>query len=267
MNILGSTWAFKARHQHRLSTQQHSSMQQLVRTSMLRCLEVAEKKTDIDNFLAKIKLEGMEFNIENDTSGFLGMATKCDLDNTLISLKQTRLIDQIIDGLDLRGATSCRIPAEVAPLRKDLDRDLGNTLFNHLNVIGIMLYLSSHSPSNIQFMVLQCARFSNNPTLLYEKTLKCIGRYLKSTRDKGLAISGSKKFNIYRYDDLDFAGMWASKHPNDPDCTISHTGYTITVFSCPIIWSSKQQKEQVSSTIEAEYISLSTAVNDLLPFQ
>eukprot|EP00957_Ditylum_brightwellii_P114232 8709042-Ditylum_brightwellii.AAC.1 len=74
-------------------------------------------------------------------------------------------------------------------------------------------------------------------------------------------------FNIECFIDSDFASLWASELPDDPDCARSRTGFTIMLCTCPIIWLSKLQSEQSSSTMEVEYVALSTAMKDLLPFQ
>eukprot|EP00957_Ditylum_brightwellii_P177141 13494342-Ditylum_brightwellii.AAC.1 len=73
----------------------------------------------------------------------------------------------------------------------------------------MMLYLSSHSSPDIQFAVLQCACFSNNPRTSHEKALKPIGQYLKGTQTKGLVISCSNPgFGVDCYVDSDFTDLW-----------------------------------------------------------
>eukprot|EP00957_Ditylum_brightwellii_P090031 6856690-Ditylum_brightwellii.AAC.1 len=140
-------------------------------------------------------------------------------------------------GLD-DNSNSCHAPAKVLTLGKDLKGKLGNEAFNYLRVIGMMLYLSSHSRPNIQFAVSQCAHFSNNTRASHEKALKWIGQCPKGTQDKGLVIScASEGFNVDCYVDSDFAGLWGSEKPDDPDCATSQTIYVILVCDCPINWS------------------------------
>eukprot|EP00957_Ditylum_brightwellii_P082345 6261522-Ditylum_brightwellii.AAC.1 len=67
----------------------------------------------------------------------------------MIMLTQSGLIDIIIEALGLEDTMGVEAPAEVSPLRKDLFRDKGNAAFNYLSVIGVMLYLSSHSQPGI----------------------------------------------------------------------------------------------------------------------
>ena len=69
------------------------------------------------------------------------------------------------------------------------------------------------------------------------------------------------------YVDADFSGLWNYESDQDPVCVKSRTGFTITLGGCPVIWVSKLQTEIALSTLEAEYIALSSAMQDLLPMR
>lgn len=97
------------------------------------------------------------------------------------------------------------------------------------------------------------------------KALLCIGHYLKGTIDKGLILSPTSELNLDCYPDADFAGLWTHKDDNDPHCVGSCTGYVITLANHPVIWASKMQTEIALSTMEPEYIALSTAYCNLSP--
>ena len=57
------------------------------------------------------------------------------------------------------------------------------------------------------------------------------------------------------------------ENPEDPLCVKLQTGYVLLVGSCPVQWVSKLQSEISVSTIEAEYMSLSPAMRDLIPLR
>ena len=67
------------------------------------------------------------------------------------------------------------------------------------------------------------------------------------------------------YPDADFAGLYGHENSLDPHCAHSRTGYVILAFGCPVLWRSRLQTEIALSTMEAEYVALSTACKDLLP--
>ena len=81
----------------------------------------------------------------------------------------------------------------------------------------------------------------------------------------GLILDPTTDLTIDCYPDADFAGLWGHEHPQDPHCARSRTGYVITISGCPVIWRSSLQTEIAMSTMEAEYVAMSTACKDLFP--
>ena len=53
----------------------------------------------------------------------------------------------------------------------------------------------------------------------------------------------------------------------DPVCVKSRTGFTLTLFGCPILWSSKLQTDICLSSTAAEYVAFSMAMRELLPMR
>jgi len=62
------------------------------------------------------------------------------------------------------------------------------------------------------------------------------------------------------YVDANFMGAWDKEDSADP------SSYVIMYASCPILWVSKLQTEIALSTMKTEYITLSQAMRDLIPF-
>ena len=67
--------------------------------------------------------------------------------------------------------------------------------------------------------------------------------------------------------DADFAGLWGHEDDQDPVSVKSRTGFTLTLFGCPIIWASKLQTEITLSSTAAEYVAFSMAMRELLPMR
>ena len=131
----------------------------------------------------------------------------------------------------------------------------------------MLLYLSSNSRPDIQFAVHQCARFTHAPRNSHADAIKRICRYLQGTSTKGLEFTLTKEMELDLYVDADFAGLWNYESDQDPICVKSRTGFVITLGGCPVTWVSKLQTEITLSTLEAEYIALSTAMRDLVPMR
>ena len=67
--------------------------------------------------------------------------------------------------------------------------------------------------------------------------------------------------------DADFAGLH-EREPQDLSASAcSHTGYIMFFCSCPLIWKSQLQPESALSTFHAEYVALSSAIQELITVQ
>jgi hypothetical protein len=69
------------------------------------------------------------------------------------------------------------------------------------------------------------------------------------------------------YVDADFAGLHGHEDDQDPVSVKSRTGFTLTLFGCPVIWQSKLQNEVCLSSTAAEYIAFSMAMREILPMR
>ena len=74
----------------------------------------------------------------------------------------------------------------------------------------------------------------------------------------------NEAFKVYA--DANFAGNWFKEYAEfDPAAAKSRSGWVITYANCTILWASKMQSQVALSTTEAEYISLSSALQDVIP--
>jgi hypothetical protein len=148
-------------------------------------------------------------------------------------------------------------PALKNPLVRDENGEPPNGAYNYASVIGMLQYLQGHSRPDITFAVSQCARFVHSPHRSHEIKLERIGQYLLPT--------GALDIDVYC--DADFAGLWLHEDAMDPSCVKSQTGFVTCLLNCPVVWTSKLQREIALSTMEAEYNALSVAMRSVLPFQ
>ena len=82
-----------------------------------------------------------------------------------------------------------------------------------------------------------------------------------------MILNPNEDLNIDCYVDADFAGLWGSEPPDSPMSVKSRSGWIIMVGGCTAIWASKLQTETALSTMQAEYVALSSSMRDLLPFK
>jgi hypothetical protein len=226
----------------------------------------AREDSTIDKLIKDLHDDGVWIRKEGSAEGFLGVDIKQNQDGSF-TLTQTGLITRVLDALGLHASFTSEkdTPAETTPLPKDTDGDPPDSSINYPSVVGMLLYLAGHTRPDISFAVHQCARYTFKPTKRHCLALKRIGRYLKGTQGKGLIMTPSDYIHVDCYPDADFAGLYNTKDAQDPHCVRSRTGFVILVAGCPVLWKSKLQSEIALSTMEAEYVALSTSCKDLFP--
>ena len=231
------------------------------------CLFFSKHQHDIDTAIEKIKDTGMDLEKEDDAAGFLGVDIQRDDKAGTVNLTQKGLIKKVIQALGVEDANPKLTPAPKDSLGRDLTGAPFCEDFNYASVVGMMMYLCNNTRPDIAFAVNQCARYTHHPTEKHANYLRQVGKYLKGTDDKGLVLNPSKNgdISITSYVDADFAGLWNKDEEHDPHCVRSRAGWIIMIAGCPIIWRSKLMTEICLSTMESEYIALSTSCRDLLP--
>ena len=111
----------------------------------------------------------------------------------------------------------------------------------------------------------QCAQFTHDPHQSHATAVKSIIWYLKDTQTKGLVCTPPPNFALDCYVDTNFAGLWNAEDQDEPVSVKSRTGLVIMLSGCPLVWQSKHQRLIALSTMEAEYVALSTSMHDLIP--
>lgn len=221
----------------------------------------------IDEMIATLKRD-FDLKVEEDVFAFLGIEIIKDKKGNAISLRQSGLVDRIIRATGMENANAVKTPATTVGLGADVGgKERRNEEWSYASVVGMLLYLAGNTRPDIAFAVHQAARFSHKPMQCHEDAVKRIVRYLKGTKDKGLYFGSKTDFQLEAYADADFAGLWGIEEPQDPTSVKSRSGYLIRLGGCPIIWRSKLQTLIAVSTMEAEYISLSMCMRELIPLR
>jgi hypothetical protein len=134
-------------------------------------------------------------------------------DTGLLELKQTGLIERVVEalGLDDGYARVKHTPAKSKPLVKDVDGASAVEGFSYSSVVGMLPYLSGHTRPDIAYAVNCCARYMFHPKHCHEIALKRIGRYLKATATCGMVINPTSELSIDAYPDADLRECMGKK--------------------------------------------------------
>jgi hypothetical protein len=117
-----------------------------------------------------------------------------------------------------------------------------NTLYKQL--VGILLYLT-HSRPDLSYAVGAVSRFMQEPHELHWKAAKHILRYVQGTITFGIHYAVDSTLDLIGFTDSDWVGDNIDRK--------STSGYSLSLGSGPICWSSKKQDAISLSSAEAEY--------------
>ena len=221
----------------------------------------------IETYVKKLQALGYELTLEREGDMFAFLGIDFKRHGSTIELSQRGLIEKVINYVDLANANPKSTPAATAPLGSDKSGPQFAESWSYAAAVGMLLYLSSNTRPDIQFAVHQVARFSHSPKQSHGQAIKRIVRYLAGTKDRGIQFQPDLKAGLDCYVDADFAGLHGYEDDQDPVSVKSRTGFVLTLFGCPIIWSSKLQTEITLSSTAAEYVAFSMAMRELLPMR
>ena len=233
------------------------------------CILMGTTDAAIDEAIHALRASKQNFTIEDEgaVGNFLGVKIDCSDDGTNM-LTQPQLIDLIIEDLNMKDNTKPRaFPACSSKLlHKDTDGESIKANFHYCSVIAKLNFLEKSTCPDIPVSVHQCARFQDNLKKSHLQAMRTIGHYLIGTRDKGIMMRPDHTKSFECWMDADFAGSWYEpRAAKDPMTAKSRSRWVIMYARCPITWSSKIQTLTVLSTMEAEYIALSSALRDQIP--
>ena len=221
----------------------------------------------IEEYVGKLKSLGYGLTLEKEGDVFAFLGIEFRRNGSRIELTQKGLIDKVINYVGLQNSNPKSTPAATNPLGSDKDGEAFSEDWSYPAAVGMLLYLSSNTRPDIQFAVHQVARFNHAPKQSHAQAIKRIVRYLLATRTKGIEFEPNVKSGLDCYVDADFAGLHGYEDDQDPVSVKSRTGFVLTLFGCPIIWSSKLQNEITLSSTAAEYVAFSMAMRELLPMR
>ena len=128
--------------------------------------------------------------------------------------------------------------------------------YPYRQLIGSLLYLLGTRPE-LYFIIITLSRFVTNPGWLHWLGALYVLIYIRGSIGRGILFKKLQSFQLSVYVDAD----WGSNR----DDRKSISGYIIYLGSTPIIWRSKRQKgKSAISSCEAEYVSLSQCINEVV---
>ena len=184
-----------------------------------------------------------------------------------IKLSQRALIDTIIQDADLQDSKVKAVLAKVSEhLHAHLDKPAFSLNFNYQSMIGKLNYLAQTTRPDIMYVTHQLAKYSSNLCKPHADAALYLVRYLKKSCDMGICFQPDLNKGFECYCKANFSGLWNKQFArHNPSTSKSHSGWVVFYAGCPIIWASQLQTQVALLTTEAEYITMSQSLRDVLP--
>ena len=188
-------------------------------------------------------------------SYFLGMKVEQNEQNGSVWIGQRAYTESLLKRFGMEDCNPVSTPVDISSkLTHATDNDDCINQHEYQSAIGSLMYLSVSTRPDISYAVSSLARFSSKPTKEHWTALKRLLRYLKGSTKYGILYMKGGTSECIGFSDADWAG--------DTNDRKSTSGYVFMLSGGAVSWSSKKQKCVALSTAEAEYIALSSAVQE-----
>ena len=141
----------------------------------------------------------------------------------------------------------------MCPRNLEEEKEMSNV--PNSSAVGSLMYAMLCTRPDICFVVGLVSRYQSNPRREHWKDVKRILRYLKGTMDYHLCYQGSS-LCLVGYSDADRGG--------DLDQRKSTSGFAFLLNKGAISWCNKKQTCIALSTVEAEFVACSAAVQEAI---
>eukprot|EP00795_Rhopilema_esculentum_P007133 gene7133-biopygen8536 len=174
-----------------------------------------------------------------------------------VSLSQKQYIEKLLKRYGLQDANPVCTPLD--PNVK-LVADDGNSKpvdnVQYQSMIGSLLYAAIATRPDIAQAVGALSQFNSAPTEAHLTAVKRVFRYLKGTINLSLVYKKSESKEVTGFSDASWADDMQNRH--------STTGNVFMMAGGAISWLSQKQSTVALSTVEAEYIALSKAAQEVV---
>ena len=186
-------------------------------------------------------------------SYFLGI--KFDLKAHCIKMNQSKHISKILDRFQMNNCFPKYSPCDVNVTNFDFPDSKLCDIKLYQEIVGSLIYVMSCTRPDICYIVSKLSQYMHKPTNAHLQLAKNVLKYLKATIDYSLTFTKSDNFSLVGYCDSD----WGSSSDRK---SISGQCFQMNKNGPLISWRSKKQNIVALSSCEAEYIAMTSAVQE-----
>jgi hypothetical protein len=190
-----------------------------------------------------------------DAKQFLGLQIKKEKGNYSICLRG--YIEKIAKKFGLEDAKKSYIPMDTGFVRSQTETEKFDDPTMYQSIIGALLYIAVNARPDIAVSTSILARKVSCPSNSDWIAAKRVIRYLVGTKDLKLVFGGAgSSETLVGYSDADWAG--------DQTDSKSNTGFVFLYNGGAVSWASRKQNCVTLSSMEAEYVALSEACQEVV---
>jgi hypothetical protein len=216
--------------------------------------------------LAKFKasfVKNFEIKEFNEIKWFLGWHFERDLVNHTCRISQPQFIIDALKRFELEDFPATRLPCPTSHVFDELDDSClldkkQQKLF--MEMTGTLNYLCTSSRADIAWVTSKLGMYMNQADAHQLKSAVQVFTYLKGTKDQGITLRRSAGLEPVAYSD--------ASHGDHGKCSNgrrrSQSGCSVKVGGAAAVYYSRGQKNVALSTAEAEYVALSSCVQETI---
>ena len=204
-----------------------------------------------------------------DCKLILGMRVTRDRKNKTLTIDNEVHIKRTLAAHGMSDCKALSTPSTTTQLIPCLPHEQNIVdIQQYQSIVGSLNYLSQSCRPDISFAVNRLCRYASNPSPSHLQAAKRVLRYLKGTSEVGLTYSGGVSGNIYKDNMMITVEMWTDADwGGDTSDRKSTTGYVVKVGGNTISWATKKQQTVALSTAEAEYMALSSGIQEQISIE
>lgn len=177
-----------------------------------------------------------------------------------IRIQQKKFIEQLLEEYNMMDCkiektplnTTIELTCNIENCKSDC-KLIDSTLYR--GIIGKLLYLAGSTRPDIAFTISSLSRFNNNPHTKHWEAAKRVLRYLKGTMNYVIEYT-KRKEKLFAYSDPDYGNCLLDRK--------SYTGFVVFLAGAPIAWEARKQPKTALSTVEAEYMAVTSTAKEIL---
>lgn len=200
---------------------------------------------------------GKKFEVKDlgNVKHYLGIDVSKDLHGNFM-LSQSQYIDKIIEEAGLCDAKPSKFPVDVGYFKIEDDQFMNNN-GEYRKLIGMLLYLATHSRPDISASVSILSQRIEKPRSTDMNEVKRLCRYLKGTKTLKLMLSNALcEQSLHSFSDANWAEDKATRKSN--------SGYFCSINGGAISWCCRKQDLVTLSSTEAEYVALTETCKETM---